>query len=324
MIVLIALALLLALSMIVSMLLGYHQFGIDTLSGAVFQFDGSKDHLLIRTVRIPAVLIAAAVGASLAAAGAVIQVLTRNPLASPSLLGINAGAVLCIIMVLSMARIDLSLGGLVWVAFAGAAVSTLFVFVLGRLGPGGFQPIKLTLAGTAFTSLASAITSGVLLLNQEALSETLFWLIGSVTGRKLEHLITAAPYMLAGLLLAFGLSRSLNIMALDEQVAKGLGLWEGPAKAAAVLSVVLLAGSAVAIAGPIGFVGLMIPHICRYLIGGNHYWLLPYCAVCGALLLVWADLASRYLLMPKEVPVGLMTALLGVPFFIYLARRKKA
>ncbi|USB34971.1 iron ABC transporter permease [Paenibacillus sp. YPG26] len=322
--ILAVLILLLSLGMIASLMLGYHRFGMKALVGAVFQFNGSEDHLLIRTVRIPAVLISAAVGAGLAVAGAVMQVLTRNPLASPSLLGINAGAVLLIVIFLSFASGDPGMGELVWIAFTGAAMTTVFVYVLGRAGPGGFQPIKLTLAGAAFAALASAATSAVMLLNNESLGETLFWLIGSVTGRKLEHLTAVAPYMLAGLLIALAMSRSLNVMALDEDVAAGLGQWGGPAKAAAVLSVVLLAGGAVAVAGPIGFVGLIVPHICRYLIGSNHYWLLPYCAVAGALLLVSADLASRYVLMPKEVPVGLLTAMLGVPFFIYLARRGAA
>ncbi|MCF2942858.1 FecCD family ABC transporter permease [Paenibacillus tarimensis] len=313
--------LLLMLSMLAALLFGYHRFTLNQLADAMLHFDGSTEHLLIRSVRTPTVLIGALVGAALATAGAVMQVLTRNPLASPSVLGVNAGAVLAIVLALSFSRVDLGTGQLIWVAFAGAALTTLFVYASGSAGPGGLQPLKLTLAGAAVAAFATAITSGVMLLREESLSETLFWLVGSVSGRRVEHFTAVLPYIGAGLLLAFGMGRSLNMMALDDEVAKGLGHWTAVARAAAVAAVVLLAGGAVAVAGPIAFVGLIVPHICRYMAGGNHRWLIPYCAVYGALLLVTADLVSRFVLMPKEVPVGVTTAMLGVPFLIHLARR---
>jgi iron complex transport system permease protein len=237
-------------------------------------------------------------------------------------LGVNAGAVLFIVMAITVLGSGMALGTLIWIAFAGAAVTAVLVMLLGSAGAGGYNPIKLTLAGAAFAAFASAITSGLMLINKGSLDETLFWLLGSVSGRKMEHFLAVAPYLGAGMAIALSLSRTLNVMAMDDDIAIGLGQWTGLAKAATATAVVLLAGGSVALAGPIAFIGLIIPHLCRYLVGGNHYWLLPYSAACGALLLVSADVASRYALMPKEVPVGVTTAFLGVPFLIYLARRR--
>ena len=301
---------------------GYHTFSLAQLQDALYRFDGTNEHLIIRTVRIPAVLIGAAVGASLAIAGAMMQVLTRNPLASPSVLGVNAGAVLFIVFVVTMTSWDLDLAGMIWVAFAGAAVSSLLVIFLGAAGRGGFRPVRMTLAGTAFAAFGSSITSGLMLLNNASLDELLFWMVGSVSGRKLDSLLELLPYLAIGWVMAMLLGRSLNIMAMDDDVAKGLGQWAFAAKGLTLVAIVLLAGGSVALAGPIAFVGLMVPHICRYLIGNNHFWLLPFCALSGATLLVAADMASRFLLMPRSVPVGVTTALLGVPFLIYLARRR--
>lgn len=317
-------AVLLLVVMLVGVRYGYHTFGMAQLQEALYRFDGSNEHLIIRTVRIPAVLIGAAVGASLAIAGALMQVLTRNPLASPSVLGVNAGAVLFIVIVVTMTDWDFDLGDMIWVAFAGAAASSLLVIALGSAGRGAFQPVQMTLAGTAFAAFASSITSGLMLLNNASLDELLFWMVGSVNGRKLDSLLELLPYLAVGWAMSLLLGRSLNVMAMDDEVAKGLGQWAFAAKGLTLVAVILLAGGSVALAGPIAFVGLMVPHICRYLIGNNHYWLLPLCALTGATLLVAADTASRFLLMPRTVPVGVTTALLGVPFLIYLARRRGA
>lgn len=309
--------------MLLSLLYGFHRFSVAELWAAVFRFDGSNAHLIIRTVRIPSAVIGASVGASLAMAGAMMQVMTKNPLASPSILGINAGAVLFIVIAITMGSWDMALSQLVWIGFAGAALTALFVTMLGAAGRGGFRPVKLTLAGTAFAAFASSITSGLMLLNNGSLDLLLFWLVGSVTGRSLENYADIAPYLALGGLLALGLAKSLNVLAMDEEVAKGLGQWTMLVKGLVLAAVVLLAGGSVALAGPIAFVGLMVPHICRFLVGGNHFWLLPLSGLGGAILLVAADTASRFVLMPKSVPVGVTTALLGVPFLIYLARRSR-
>ncbi|MFD2333546.1 FecCD family ABC transporter permease [Cohnella sp. GCM10020058] len=313
-------ALLLLACIVCSLLLGVHGYGLKDIWTAYTRFEGTNDQLILRTSRVPRTLIAAAVGACLAVAGAVMQVVTRNPLASPSVFGINSGASLLIVFGLSAFGQAMSMGNMVWLAFAGAAAASLCVMALG-LGGGGFDPIRLTLAGAAFAAFASSVTSGLILLNKQSLDAALLWMVGSVSGRKLEHLIFVLPYMAAGMLIAMTLSASFNVMALGDDNARSLGSRLGLVRFLSAAAVVLLAGSAVAAAGPIAFVGLVVPHLCRHFVGNDHRWLLPYCAFAGATLLVAADTASRLILMPKEVPVGVATALIGVPFLIRAARR---
>ncbi|UQZ36855.1 iron ABC transporter [Paenibacillus sp. PK3_47] len=314
---------LLAVLMLASILFGIHQYSITDLRIAYSQFDGSNDHLIIRTTRVPRALIAAAVGACLAVAGAVMQALTRNPMASPSVFGVNSGASLFIVIGLVAFGPLLTLGGMVWIAFAGAACTSAFVYALGAGGRSTFEPIRLTLAGAAVAAFASSVTSGLILINKQSLETALFWMIGSVSGRNLEHLLIVSPYMLVGLIIAMSLAGSLNLMALGDDSARSLGQRMLLTRMLAALAVVLLAGSSVAAAGPIAFVGLVVPHLCKSFTGPDHRWLLPYCALGGAVLLVAADLASRFILMPKEVPVGVATALIGVPFLIHAARRRE-
>lgn len=316
-------AVLLLIGMLVSILYGIHLFELKDLWRAYTQFDGSDAHLIIRNTRVPRALIAAAVGASLAIAGAIMQVLTKNPLASPSIFGINSGAVLFIVVSLAMLGSSLTMNGMVWIALAGAATTSLLVFTLGMQGRSGFEPIKLTLAGASVAAFASSLSSGIMLINKESLDSALFWMVGSVSGRQLSHLTIVFPYMLLGWVLALLLAGSLNVMALGDDSAKGLGQRMMLIRVVSVLAVVLLAGSSVAMAGPIAFIGLIVPHLCRYIFGNDYRWLLPYCGLVGAILLVFADIASRFILMPKEVPVGVATALIGVPFLIYVARRSK-
>lgn len=314
-------ALLLACA-VCSLVFGVHTYKLADIWTAYARFDGSNEHLILRTSRVPRTLIAAAVGASLAVAGAVMQVLTRNPLASPSVFGVNSGASLLIVIGLTAFGSSMTMGSMVWVAFLGAAAAAVCVFALGA-GGGGFEPIRLTLAGASIAAFASSVTSGLILLNKQSLDAALLWMIGSVSGRRLDHLLIVLPYMAAGLLIALLLSGSLNVMALGDDNARSLGQRLGPIRALAATAVVLLAGSAVAAAGPIAFVGLVVPHLCRHLVGNDHRWLLPYCALTGAILLVAADTVSRLVLMPKEVPVGVATALLGVPFLIRVARGRR-
>jgi iron complex transport system permease protein len=205
-------------------------------------------------------------------------------------------------------------------AFAGAALTASAVYALGSLGRGGPTPLKITVAGAALTALLSALTTAMLLLSQRTLEEVRFWLAGSLAGRDLALLMQAAPYLLAGLALALALGRRITTLSLGDDVARGLGQRTGWVKALAALATVLLAGGAVAVAGPIGFIGLVIPHLVRMLVGVDYRWILPYAALAGAIFLVFADLAARLLLRPIELPVGIMTALIGGPFFVYLVR----
>ncbi|NEQ20630.1 MAG: iron ABC transporter permease [Microcoleus sp. SIO2G3] len=288
---------------------------------ALFAFDGSTNHLIITTVRLPRALIALTVGAALAVAGALMQGLTRNALADPGILGISAGAAFAVVFTTSFLG-SASIQAYTWMAFAGGAVAAVTVYALGSVGRSGMTPLKLVLAGAVLAYLLSALTTGILILNQRTLEEVRFWLAGSVAGRDLNILLQVLPYMVIGLILAFSMGKQITALTLGEDVAKGLGLQVGWVKAIAAVVVVLLAGSAVAVAGPIGFVGLIIPHIVRFWVGVDYRWILPYAAIWGATLLSLADLAARLVIRPQELPVGIMTALVGAPFFIHLARLK--
>ncbi|MEH2119199.1 MAG: iron ABC transporter permease [Nostoc sp.] len=286
---------------------------------AFTNYDDSTEHIIIRSMRLPRTLIASMVGASLAVAGALMQGLTQNPLASPGILGINAGAALAVVvMVFGFGTSTPAL--ITLVAFLGALIAALAVYYLGSLGQGGATPLNLTVGGAALTALLSSITTGVLVLSERTLEEVRFWLAGSIAGRDFNLFLTVLPWMIVGLLTAFALSRQMNVLSLGESVATGLGQQTGSIKLATALSVVILAGSAVALAGPIGFVGLVVPHLARKVMGVDYRWILPCAAVFGADLLIWADLAARWLIRPQELPVGVMTALLGAPFLLYLVR----
>ncbi|WP_129728525.1 FecCD family ABC transporter permease [Ectobacillus funiculus] len=312
--------LLLLYGMWASIIYGYVDTDIKTAVNAFTNYNGSNEHIIIKTVRLPRSLIAAAVGASLAVAGAILQVLTKNPLASPSLLGINAGASFFIVCSVSVFSIQ-SLQAFTWIAFLGAAVTACLVFIIASIGREGLTPIKLTLAGVAIGAVFSSFTQGLLVLNEALLDEVLFWLSGSVQGRKLEMLTSVLPYLIIAWLGAAIMAGKLNILLLGDDVSRGLGQRTQLVKGILVLIVILLAGSSVAVAGPIGFVGIIVPHVARAFVGLDYRWVLPYSAVLGGILLLAADIGARYILMPQEVPVGVMTAVIGTPFFIYIARK---
>ncbi len=288
---------------------------------AFFHPTTSNEHLIIRDVRFPRALIACFVGACLGVSGAIMQSITRNPLSSPSILGVNAGASFFVVVGVVFLSVQ-SLQSYMWLSFAGASFAFLLVFILSSTGREGLTPLKLTLAGSAITALFASFTQGLLVLNETALDQVLFWLAGSVANRPLDLLVTALPYMIGALLLSFLRAKELNVLSIGDDVAVGLGQRTVWIKFFFGVCAVVLAGSAVAVAGPIGFVGIIIPHLIRSLVGLDHRWILPYSAIGGAALLLLADIGSRYVLMPQELPVGVMTALIGVPFFIFVARRK--
>ena len=314
------LCLLLITTIWMSIIYGYTDTSWKNAIEAFTNNNGSNAHIIIETVRLPRALIAAAVGASLAMAGALMQALTKNPLASPGIFGINAGAGFFIVLFVTFFQVH-SLQVFTWLAFSGAALAAAIVFIISAVGKDGATPLKLTLAGTAVAALFASLTQGMLAANEKALEEVLFWLAGSVAGRKLEMLTAVLPYFIVGWIGSLLFAQKVNILMMGDDVAKGLGQRTNAVKAGAALLVVLLAGSSVAVAGPIGFIGIIVPHIARALVGVDHRWVLPYCALIGAILLIAADIGARYILMPREVPVGIVTAFLGVPFFVYIARR---
>lgn len=317
--VLIAGLCLLALSLLASVRFGAARIGTADVIGAFTGYGGSEEDLIVRTLRVPRALIAVLVGAALGVAGGIMQGITRNPLAEPGILGINAGAALAVVGAVFFLGVS-SLSAYALFAFVGAGAAAAVVYGLGSMGRGGMTPMKITVAGAAMAALLSSLTTAMLILSQQTLDEIRFWLAGSVAGRDVELLLQVLPYIAAGLLLAFSLGRQITTLNLGEDVAVGLGQRTAWIKALAALVVVLLAGSAVAVAGPIGFVGLVVPHLARFAVGVDYRWILPYSAILGAILLVGADVAARLVVRPQEMPVGVMTALLGAPFFIYLAR----
>jgi iron complex transport system permease protein len=311
---------LLALAMMSSIAFGAAEIDVATVWQALVNFDPeSTQHLIIRTLRVPRAAVAVLVGAALGVSGALMQGLTRNPLGDTGILGINTGAALGVVAAVFFLNIS-SLALYAVFAFVGAALTATAVYGLGSLGRGGPTPLKLTIAGAALTALLGSFTTGILIFHQRTLEEVRFWLAGSVAGRDLDLLLQAAPYLILGLVLAFALGRQVTTITLGDDVAKGLGQRTAWVKGLSALAVVLLAGGAVAVAGPIGFIGLVIPHVVRFIVGVDYRWILPYSALLGAIFLVVSDVAARLVLRPTELPVGVMTALIGGPFFIYLVR----
>jgi iron complex transport system permease protein len=312
--------LLMLLLMCASVIYGYTDTSWRTAIDSYTNYNGSNEHIIIQTVRFPRALIASAVGASLAIAGVLMQTLTKNPLASPGIFGINAGAGFAVVVAITLFSVT-DLQAFNGLAFLGAAVAAVSVYAIGSFGREGLTPMKLTLAGAAMSAMFSSFTQGLLVVDEAALEQVLFWLAGSVQGRKLETLFSVLPYIGVGWVGAVLISGKMNILSMGEDVAKGLGLNTGLVKLAIGVIVILLAGGSVAVAGPIGFVGIVVPHITRSIIGIDHRWVIPLSGILGAILLLAADIAARYVLMPSEVPVGVMTAVIGTPFFIFIARR---
>lgn len=284
--------------------------------------DPTTNSLIVRELRVPRTLVALIVGAALGVAGALMQAVTRNPLADPGILGVNAGAAFAVVLAIWLFG-TASVLGLVWFAFAGAAVASVLVYLLGTGGRGGATAVRLTLAGAALTALLASLTGAVVLLDQDTLDAFRFWTVGSLAGRDLSVASQLSPFVLVGLLLALGLTRSLNAVALGEEAARALGTRLGRTRALAAVAIVLLCGAATAAAGPIIFVGLVVPHVVRLFFGPDQRWLMPACAVAGPIVLLAGDVLGRVVAPPGEVQVGIMTAALGGPAFVLLVRRSK-
>ncbi len=309
-------------AMFTSIAFGAADIDIQSILAALFSFDpDSTNHLIIRSLRLPRAAIAALVGAALAVAGAIMQGITRNPMGDTGILGINTGAAFAVVMAVSLLKVG-SFNSYVWFAFGGGALTAALVYALSALRQGNPSPLRLTIAGAALTALISSLTTALLIFNQRTLEEVRFWLVGSIAGRNLGLLGQVAPYLLVGLVVALLLGRQITTLSLGEDVAKSLGQRTAQLKALCIGCVVLLAGSSVAVAGPIAFIGLVIPHFVRFYVGVDYRWILPYAALCGGILLLVADVGARVLAKPVEIPVGILTALIGAPFFIFLIRQK--
>lgn len=284
--------------------------------------DASDTSAIVRELRLPRTVLGIVVGAALGIAGGQLQGLTRNPLADPGLLGVSAGAALGVVATGTV----LGAGGATgqaWAALVGALGATAAVWLLAGGGRRGGSPLTLVLAGVAVTALLAAVVRILVLLDADTLDEYRFWAVGSLAGRDVALLSSVAPLLVTGLVLALATRRSLDLLALGEDLAAGLGERVAWGRGGIVLSAALLTAGSVAVAGPLVFVGLVVPHVARALVGPAHRWLLPSSALLGGVLLLLADTLGRVVLRPAELQVGIVTALVGAPVLVAIVRRSR-
>ncbi|MEV6123536.1 MULTISPECIES: FecCD family ABC transporter permease [unclassified Streptomyces] len=317
-----ALALLLA-AVVLSVMTGARPLAPGTVWDALFHHDDSAAHATVRELRLPRTVIGLVTGAALGLSGALIQAFTRNPLADPGILGVNAGASLAVTFAVAVLGIT-SPGRFIWFALAGAFVLTVLVYLLGSIGADRGSPVKLTLAGVAFGAVCGGITSAMVLRSTATLDVMRFWAVGSIGGRSLDVLAVALPLVGAGLALGLLSAGPLNALALGDDAARALGTRPAATRLTVVLAVTLLAGTSVAVAGPISFVGLMVPHVVRWCVGPDQRWILPVTVLAAPAFLLVADVVGRVVLPSGELRVGLVTSLVGAPVLVALVRRRKA
>jgi iron complex transport system permease protein len=315
-------ALCLLLLVYLSMTVGTKNIPIQAVWNAVVAYDGSDDHLIVRELRVPRTLLGVLVGSAMGLAGALMQALTRNPLADPGLLGVNAGAALAIVVAIYHLGAG-TLNEYVWFGIIGAGGTTVLVYLLGAAGRAGASPVRLALAGTAVAAAFTGIISAIVLLSHDVFVDFRTWSVGSLTGRSLDVVVQVTPFIALGTLVAMLLAGPLNALSLGDDTARALGAKVPQVRLAGVLAVTLLCGAGTAAVGPIGFVGLIVPHMVRAFTGPNQRWLLPYSALWGAALLLGSDVLGRVALHPGELQVGVVTAAVGAPFFIALVRRRR-
>ncbi len=269
--------------------------------------------------RIPRTVLAMLIGAALALAGTAMQAVTRNPLADPGILGVSAGAALAVVVGIVFLGVTGPVGYIV-AAMIGAAAAAAAVYTIGSLGQGGASPLKLALAGAATTAAFMSLISAILLPRVDVMTTFRFWQVGGVGGADWGRIGAVAPFLLVGALVVAGMARAMNSLALGDDLAAGLGVHVARTRLVAWVGAVVLAGAATAVAGPIAFLGLVVPHAARLAVGTDHRWLLPTSAVAGAALLTIADVVGRVIARPAEIEVGIITALIGAPVFIALVR----
>jgi iron complex transport system permease protein len=313
----------LGLVVLASISIGSRSIPVATVLDALLDPSaGVDEHVVVRSLRVPRTVVGILVGLALGLAGAVMQGVTRNPLADPGLLGVSAGASLAVVVGISVLGVG-SAFGYVWFAFAGAAFASVVVYSLGAIGRGGATPVKLALAGAAVSSFLLSMTTVLLLTDQRTLDEYRFWAVGSVAGRDPDLVVQLGPFIVVGAVMALAAGPMLNSLALGDDVARSLGSRVGLARAFAATSVVLLVGAATALAGPIAFVGLTIPHVARAIVGPDYRWVLAFSMVLAPILLLGSDVIGRVVARPGELQVGIVTAVVGAPFFVLLVRRRR-
>ena len=309
----------LAVCAALSLALGTRQIPLSVVVDALWGDGAGRDSIVVTGLRLPRTVIGLAVGAALGVAGAVAQGITRNPLASPTTLGINAGAGFAVVTAIYALHLTKPVEYL-WFAFAGAAGAAVFAQSIARRA-GHLDPVRLALGGTVLTAVLASWTSAVMLASKRTLDEARFWLAGSLSGRTLDVLYPVLPALAIGFVVALAITPALNALSLGDDSAHALGVPVSRIRLAGGLAVVLLAGSAVAVAGPVAFIGLAAPHLVRLVVGSDHRLLVPGCLIAGPLLLLAADVLGRLVVRPSELEVGIITAFLGAPLLAVLARK---
>ena len=313
---------LLAIVTVLSVMVGSRDLPLSTVWDALTGADTGRDAQVVTILRIPRTVMGLLVGAALGVAGALIQAVTRNPLADPGILGVNAGSAFAVAMGVGLLGVTAP-SGYVWFAFGGALVTTVVVYLIGSIGRGSVSPAQLTLAGVALGAVLSGITSALLLADQETFSVIRAWEAGSFADRGGEVISATVPFLVVGLVIALALGPALNAVALGDDLAHALGAKVLRTRVLSLLAITLLAGSATAMAGPVAFVGLMIPHIARWIVGPDQRWIIAYSVLLAPVLTVAADVLGRVILPTGEMQVGIVTAFLGAPVLVLLVRRER-
>lgn len=311
----------LLLAVLLSLAVGARAIAPSAVIDALLHGGHSNTAEVVRQLRVPRTLIGLMVGAALALAGTVLQGITRNPIADPGILGISQGASVGVVLAIAFAGIH-SLTGYVWFAFAGAAFASVAVYAIASRGRGGATPVKLALGGAAINALLVSVVQAVLTTKASALDEFRFWQVGSISGRDTDIVGQIWPFLLVGVVLVASVARGLDALALGDDMARGLGQKVATVRIVGGIGATVLTGVGVAAAGPIAFIGLAVPHIARAIVGSDHRWVLPMAALIGPVMLLVSDTVGRVVFPPSEVPAGVMTALIGVPFLVTLVRRK--
>ncbi|MFD1813606.1 FecCD family ABC transporter permease [Rhodococcus gannanensis] len=317
-----ALLLILLATVLASIAVGARPMDFGEIAHALLHSTGTDTDLVVRTLRIPRTALAVVVGVALGIAGALIQGHTRNPLADAGLLGLNAGAALFVVLSIYLLGFATP-SQYLWFAFAGSLAASVVVFGISSVGGGGASPLSLALGGAAVAMFLSAMTQTVIMLDQESLDGYRFWVVGSVAGRGLDVLWQVLPFIVVGVIVALASTPSLNVLSLGDDIARGLGTNIVRSRVIGIAAITLLTGAATAACGPIAFVGLVVPHIARFVTGPDYRWLVPYAGLLGAIMILLADVIGRVVVRPGELQVGIVLAMFGAPFFIALVRRRK-
>ncbi len=318
-VILVALVVCLALSL----MFGANPLPLHDVWQVIKSPDDSETSYIVWSLRGPRTVVGLVTGACFAVAGALIQAITRNPLADPGILGVNAGAGFAVTLGVGLFGVS-SITGYIWFAFAGAALATVAVYLIGTAGRGTVSPVTLVLAGVALGAVLTAFSTFLELIDEETFRALRNWGLGSIAATSIDDTMPVLPFLAVGLVISLALSGSLNAIALGDDLATSLGAKIMRARVLGIIAVTLLAGGATALTGGIGFIGLMIPHVVRWFTGPDQRWIIAYSALAGPVMLLAADVLGRVIARPGEIEVGLLTAVIGAPVLIALVRRKKA